>query len=80
MNRQEISEHFASCVDIIKSQLESWQIKQGWNYIGKRMGLPNELAGRIYDIVDEYTEDNDLPDTWFEDYDAEDFFMEIDNN
>lgn len=80
MDRQEISEHFASCVDLIKSSLEHWQIERGWAFIGNRMGLPSDITDKIWDIVVEYTEDNDLPETWHEDYDAEDFFMEIDNN
>jgi hypothetical protein len=44
------------------------------------MGLPNELAGHIYDLIDDYTEDNDLTDDWWDDYDVEDFFMEIEND
>lgn len=80
MDRQEINNHFASVVDIIKSHLESWQIERGWAFIGNREPLPTDITDRIWDIVVEYTDDNDLPDTWHEDYDAEDFFMEIDNN
>jgi len=80
MNRQEIIDHFASCVDIIKSQLESWQIERGWAFIGKRYPLPSDITDKIWDIVVEYTNDNDLTDDWWNDYDAEDFFMEIDNN
>jgi hypothetical protein len=72
--------HFERCVDYIKRNLEHWEIEQGWDYIGKRMGLPNELEGRIYDLIDEFTEDNDLTDDWWDNYDVEDFFMEIDND
>lgn len=72
--------HFERCVEYIKEHLEHWEIEQGWDYIGKRMGLPNELEGRIYDLIDEYTEDNDLTDDWWNDYDVEDFFLEIENN
>lgn len=79
MDRQEISDHFASCVDIIKSHLESWQIERGWAFIGNREPLPSDIAGCIYDIVDEYTEDNGLTDDWWGDFDAEDFFMEIES-
>lgn len=71
--------HFERCVEYIKEHLEHWEIEQGWDYIGKRMGLPNGLVGRIYDLIDDFTEDNDLTDDWWNDYDAEDFFMEIDN-
>ena len=80
MDRQEISNHFASVVDIIKSQLESWEIEQGWYFIGCREPLPTTTADKIQDIVDEYTEDNDLPEDWCSDYEVEDYFMEIDNN
>ena len=76
---QFVNYHFAKCVEYIKEHLEHWEIEQGWSYIGKRMGLPNELVGRIYDLIDDFTEDNDLTDDWWNDYDAEDFFMEIEN-
>ena len=73
-------EHFSACVEYIKRNLEHWEIEKGWDFIGKRMGLPNELAGRIYDLIDDYTEDNDLPDDWWNDYEVEDFFMEKSND
>lgn len=71
---------FEHAVAYIKEHLEHWEIEKGWDYIGKRMGLPNELEGRIYDLLDDFTIDNDLADGWWEDYDAEDFFMEIEND
>jgi hypothetical protein len=73
-------DHFERCVAYIKANLEHWEIEEGWSYIGKRMGLPNELEGRIYDLIDEYAEDNDLPDDWWSLYDVEELFMEIEND
>ena len=44
------------------------------------MGLPNEIEDKIYDLLEEYGEDNDLPEGWHLEYgDIEDFFMEIES-
>jgi hypothetical protein len=80
VSHQYETNHFDRCVAYIKEHLEHWEIEQGWSYIGKRMGLPNGLVGRIYDLIDDFTEDNDLTDDWWDNYDVEDFFMEIDND
>lgn len=78
--QNEEEDHFTKCVEYIKANLEHWEIEEGWSYIGKRMPIPNELAGRIYDLIDEYAEDNDLPDDWWSLYDVEELFMEIEND
>lgn len=80
VSHQYETNHFELCVSYIKEHLEHWEIEEGWSYIGKRMGLPNELEGRIYDLIDEYAEDNDLPDDWWSLYDVEELFMEIEND
>lgn len=72
--------HFELCVSYIKANLEHWEIEQGWSCIGKRMGLPHALVGRIYDLIDDFTELYELTDDWWNDYDVEDFFMEIENS
>ena len=72
--------HFKLAVEYIKQNLEHYEIEKGWDYIGKRMGLPNEIEDKIYDLLEEYGEDNDLPEGWYLEYgDIEDFFMEIES-
>lgn len=70
---------FEHAVAYIKDHLEHWEIERGWAEIGKRMPLPSDTAEKIYCLLSDFSIDNDLPDGWWEDYDAEDFFMEIDN-
>lgn len=70
---------FEHAVAYIKEHLEHWEIEEGWAEIGKRMPLPYHLQSKILDLLDDFTMDNELTDGWWEDYDAEDFFMEIDN-
>lgn len=72
--------HFAKCVEYIKANLEPYDIQRGWAEIGKRMPLPQDIADKIFDLIDDYNNDNELTDDWWDDFDAEDFFMEIDNN
>ena len=66
--------------EFLKSRLEDWEIKQGWSYIGERMGLPYTLEEKIRDLLDEYGEDNDLDEDWYLEYgDIEDFFEDIES-
>lgn len=79
VSHQYENNHFERCVAYIKANLEHWEIEEGWAEIGKRMPLPYHLQSKILDLLDDFTEDNELTDDWWIDYDLEDFFMEIDN-
>ena len=71
---------FFKCVAYIKANLEHWEIEKGWSSIGNRMPLPNDIAGHIYDLIDDYTEDNELTDDWWSCCDIEDFFKMIEDD
>jgi len=72
--------HFKRAVKYIKQNLEQYEIEKAWTYIGRRIGLPCEIEDKIYDLLEEYGEDNDLPEGWHLEYgDIEDFFMEIES-
>ena len=64
----------------LKSRLEPWEIQQGWDSIGKRMGLSCELEGKIRDLLNEFGEDNGLEEDWYLEYgDIEGFFEDIES-
>lgn len=45
-----------------------------------RQPIPCEISDKIADLLEEYGEDNGLPEGWHLDYgDIEDFFMEIES-
>ena len=72
--------HFKRAVEYIRQNLEQYEIEKAWTYIGRRMGLPNEIEDKIRDLLDDYGEDYDLgEDWWYDEYDIEDFFMEIES-
>ena len=72
--------HFKRAVEYVKQNLEHYEIEKAWTFIGRRMGLPCEVEDKIHDLLEEYGEDNDLPEGWYLEYgDIEDFFMEIES-
>ena len=72
--------HFKRAVEYIKQNLEQYEIEHGWHCIGMRQPIPCEISDKISDMLEEYGEDNGLPEGWHMEYgDIEDFFMEIES-
>lgn len=72
--------HFKRAVEYIKQNLEQYEIDHGWHSIGMRQPIPCEISDKIADLLEEYGEDNGLPEGWYLEYgDIEDFFMEIES-
>ena len=70
-----------AAADYVRDNLERWEINMGWHYIGRREPIPTELEDKIYDLLEEFGDDNDLPECWWEEFgDIEDVFMLIENN
>lgn len=67
--------------DYVAQNLEPWEIEEGWFYIGQREPIPADLEAKIFDLLEEYGVDNDLPECWWGEYgDIEDIFMLIEND
>lgn len=76
-----MDEQIKSAVDYLRDNLERYEIEMGWHYIGKREPIPVELEDKIYNLLEEWGDDNDLPECWWEEYgDIEDIFMMIEND
>ena len=61
------------------SNLDSEQIKYGWDIIGKThlYDLPEEIESDLYDSMDEWCIDNDIdPDEWQETWDIIDVWCD----
>ncbi len=66
-------------LDYIRQNLEQYEIDYCWHNIGRRLPIPTDIMLKISDLLDEYGEDNDLPEGWWMNYGSiEDIFMEID--
>lgn len=54
------------------SQLEDYEVAEAMREIGKRMPIPSRIAEKLIDCMEEYGEDNDLPEGWWMEYGDED--------
>ena len=76
-----MDKNITAAVDYVRGNLEQYEIEEGWVYIGRREPIPAELESKIFDLLEEYGVDHDLPECWWGDFgDIEDIFMLIDND
>ena len=56
----------------------AWEDAQALDYINNRMPIPNKIADEIADLMEEFGEENVLPEGWWYDYgDENDIFLEL---
>lgn len=63
----------------VKANIKEWEIAEGWDFIERHYPIPNELEDKIYDLCEEFSDDNDMPEGWWltEFMDAEDVFTNL---
>jgi len=67
-----------NAIEYLRSNIQAFEIEEGWYYISNRQPIPSTLESKIFDLLEEYGADNDLPELWWEKYcDIEDFFIEL---
>lgn len=67
-----------NAINFVRDNIKPFEIEEGWHYIANRQPLPSSISNKIYDLLEEYGDDNDLPEGWWENYcELEDFFMEL---
>ena len=76
-----MDKNITAAVDYVRGNLEHYEIEEGWVYIGRREPIPAKLESKIFDLLEEYGVDHDLPECWWGYFgDIEDIFMLIDND
>ena len=72
------NKHIIEAINLARANVEQFEIEEGWYYISRREPIPTKIQDKLYDFLEEYGDDNDLPENWWAEYcDLEDFFMEL---
>lgn len=70
---------FNEAAEYANKQLKDWQVAEALDFINNRMPIPNETAAILYDAMEEWCDDNGLPEgAWLEWGDIEDVFFAYD--
>lgn len=73
-----LNEEVVNAINFVRDNIKPFEIEAGWYYIANRQPLPSTINNKICDLLEEYGDDNDLPEGWWEnDCEIEDIFMEL---
>lgn len=57
---------------------KDWEDAQALDNINNREPIPIRISEEIYDLMEEWSEDNDMPENWWlVEMDEEDIFLEL---